>query len=403
LLAPLVASMKRLYLCAIVMAGAAFLATPARGQSETVIYSLPEGIGSGAPLMQTKGGTLYFVASAAGIGYGAVYRLSERDGAWQGRPVYEFSGNDGTYPHAELLEGSGSFYGVTAEGGRYGVGTVFSLTHAGGAWTESVVYSFTGALDGGNPSQALLWDSASKSFFGVTPNNDPNTPPHCGSIFNLWPDGSEQNLYLFQNGTDGCLPTTKLHELRSGSEFSLVGATRFGGTPNGYGTVYTLTKHGGRWREAVIHAFNDTDGAWPADLLVDKQGNIFGVASGGGSYDEGVVFELSKRGGQWQEQVLYDFTGAHGENPFGISQDAGTGTLYGTTGYGGANGRGTVYALRRSHGAWTQSVIYSFGSGTDAQYPYARPVYDPQANALYGTTFFGGAFNGGAVYAISLP
>jgi uncharacterized repeat protein (TIGR03803 family) len=392
---------NRLLSCAI--AAAALQTSSAWAQSETVIYSFPDGIGSGAPLTQTKGGTLYFVASEAGLGYGAVYRLSQRQGAWKGRPVYEFSGNDGTYPHAELLERSGSFYGVTAEGGRYGVGTVFSLTHAGGAWTESVVYSFTGGLDGGNPSDALLWDSASRSFFGVTPNNDPNTPPHCGSIFNLAPDGSEQNLYLFQDGTDGCLPTTKLHEFHSGKEQILVGATRFGGTPDGYGTVYTLTRHNGRWREAVIHAFSGDDGAWPSDLLVDDKGNIFGVTSGGGADDEGAVFELSRHGGRWEEKILYSFAGSQGENPYGISYDAGTRTLYGTTGYGGANGRGTVYALVPSHGTWAHSLIYSFGSGADAQYPYARPLYDPQANALFGTTNFGGAFNGGAVYAISLP
>ena len=165
--------------------------------------------------------------------------------------------------------------------------------------------------------------------------------------FSISPDRRTNTLHLFQDAPDGCYPNTELHALPSGKEPSFVGATMSGGTPQRRGTVFELTEHNGSWRESVIYAFADRkSGAWPADLLVDSKGNIFGVTNGGGAHDQGAVFELSESGGQWTEKPIYSFANnSDGENPVGLCLDAETGTLYGTTTYGGAYFKGTVFSF----------------------------------------------------------
>jgi uncharacterized repeat protein (TIGR03803 family) len=96
--------------------------------------------------------------------------------------------------------------------------------------------------------------------------------------------------------------------------------------------------------------------------------------------------------------VLYAFTGSpDGNSPFGgVVRDA-AGNFYGTTELGGAYGRGTVFKVNSSG---TETVLHSFGRGTDGAYPFAGVVRDAAGN-LYGTTEFGGAYGLGTVFKVS--
>ena len=70
-----------------------------------------------------------------------------------------------------------------------------------------------------------------------------------------------------------------------------------------------------------------------------------------------------------------------------------SGNLYGTTSKGGrygtsSGGYGTVFELTppsTSGGNWTESVLWSFGNGSDGATPEAGLVVDNSGN-LYGTT-----------------
>ena len=119
----------------------------------------------------------------------------------------------------------------------------------------------------------------------------------------------------------------------------------------------------------------------------------------GGTYGKGTVFELSPNG---TETVLYSFGGgADGQNPSaGLIFDT-SGNLYGTTVNGGTYGHGTAFELSPSGaGGWTETVLYSFGSGSDGQNPSAGLIFDASGN-LYGTTQNGGLYGGGMAFELS--
>jgi len=194
---------------------------------------------------------------------------------------------------------------------------------------------------------------------------------------------------------------------------NLYGTTVFGGTYScSCGTVFELTPDGsGGWTETVLYSFNGTDGGYPqAGLIFDARGNLYGTTYGDGYYGPGTAFELSpNQDGGWTETVLHTFgNGTDGAAPYaGLIFDA-AGNLYGTTTAGGtynsclysANYCGTVFELTPTvGGGWTEQVLHSF-NGTDGAVPYAGLVFDAAGN-LYGTTDVGGTDDAGTVFELT--
>ena len=136
---------------------------------------------------------------------------------------------------------------------------------------------------------------------------------------------------------------------------------------------------------------------------MDRAGNLYGTAYAGGYTGGncaggcGVVFKLTRSHSGWLYTTLYKFTGPDGSNPAARVVIGPNGSLYGTTVYGGAANRGTVYNLSPPASAcktalcpWTETVVYSFKGGSDGQWPEYGDVIFDQAGNLYGTTPNGG-------------
>src|SRR5208283_1256849 len=106
------------------------------------------------------------------------------------------------------------------------------------------------------------------------------------------------------------------------------------------------------------------------------------------------------------ESVLWSFgNGTDGSLPFAGLLEDGSGNLFGTTYGGGANGRGTVFELTTpttSAGNWTETILWNFGSGADGTFPDAGLIRDKNGN-LYGTTVQGGTNNFGTVFKLTPP
>ena len=179
------------------------------------------------------------------------------------------------------------------------------------------------------------------------------------------------------------------------------------GTSFGYpgdGIVFQLTSSGGSWTAKKIFGFSGSNGSGPSGgLIQNSNGALYGTTYNGGAHGDGTVFKLSLSGGKWTETVLHSFAGgSDGANPrCDLVRVSSSGVLYGTTQYGGGagQGEGTVFSLAYSGGAWSEHVLYRFGGGDGAQQPLSG-LHRDSAGALYGTTSYGGFYNGGIVYKL---
>src|SRR5260370_41824592 len=94
------------------------------------------------------------------------------------------------------------------------------------------------------------------------------------------------------------------------------------------------------------------------------------------------LFVTSAWAAPW-ERVLYSFDGTYGKNLFGGLVMDTRGNLYGTTIEGGDlitciyGGCGTVFQLsHKVGGGWAETVLHSFGNGTDGSEPAAGLIFD---------------------------
>jgi uncharacterized repeat protein (TIGR03803 family) len=342
----------------------------------------------------------------------AVFALTLMTGKWAAAQteavLYDFpTTTAGAAPFAGLVfDSSGNLYGTTQFGGAYDYGTVFELVpKTGGGWTETVLHSFGGnATDGTYPAAGLTFDAAG-NLYGTTQYGGTSSQ---GTVFGLehttrggW---TEKIIHSFNNnGKDGAQPVAGVSFDNAGN---IYGTTQAGGAYN-YGTVFELeVGAGGSGAEKILHSFNfnGKDGiSIQSGLLLDSAGNLYGVTAGGGTKQDGTVFKLTPTaGGGWKETILFNFDGGDGEaSRSGLIFDA-AGNLYGTSRWGG-NGAsdGTVFELSpTTGGSWKESVLHSFGSGTDGQNPEAGLVMDSAGN-LYSTTEQGGVYGEGIVFELS--
>jgi hypothetical protein len=88
----------------------------------------------------------------------------------------------------------------------------------------------------------------------------------------------------------------------------------------GGGTVFELSPSRGKGIARVLYSFGDPQGdlVFPlSTLTLDTRGNLYGTASGGGTYPAGAggVFKVSRSGNRWKGTVVYEFTGSDGGFP----------------------------------------------------------------------------------------
>jgi uncharacterized repeat protein (TIGR03803 family) len=265
------------------------------------------------------------------------------------------------------------------------------------AQTFNVIYNFTGETDGGNPLAGLTIDK-SGNLYGTA---EVGGALGYGTAFKLAKGASWKfdPVYSFASGADGSYPTSRL---MPGPDGILYGVTSGGGGAGGQGTVFSLAAGG---VETVLYRFTNGSGSGEApscNLIFDKQGNIYGTTSTGGSNSAGTVFKLVKpqTGEAWTEKVLYSFgQGSDGQFPIaGVTADS-AGNLYGTTSAGGASGYGIIFKLTPSQSGWTETILHQFVNGSDGSVPYGGLIFDKSGN-LYGAATQGGTGGGGTIYQL---
>ena len=277
----------------------------------------------------------------------------------------------------------------------------------------SVLHYFTGGTDGASPYAAVTVARA-----GVLYGTAESGGAHgVGTVFKLTQVNSNwvfSPLYEFTGVSGGSFP---YGGVVVGPNGALYGTT-FGGSVNGpYGTVFELTPPPTfcrsitcYWNENVLHTYTGPDGSGPQteNLVFDSSGNIYGTTGGGGLYNSGTAFQLTPSGGGgYTESILHSFgNGTDGRDPLaGIVFDT-AGNIYGTTERGGTGSPqdchgscGTVYQLMPSNGGWVENILVNFDV-TNGQTPYGNLIIDSSGD-LYGTTASGGQNGGGIVFKLA--
>jgi len=257
-------------------------------------------------------------------------------------------------PYSGLAQGTdGNFYGTSFGSTFYG--TAYQMTPAG---TLTTIYNFCSqpnCADGYFPigAPAALALGTDGNFYGTTGvggAGDPSGPcaaasGGCGTIYNITPSGALTVLYNICSQPN-CADGMGASGLVLGPDGNFYGAMAFGGAnnnstycPPGCGTVFQITPAG---EFTTTYNFcsqtNCSDGANPgAPLTVGLDGNLYGIAGGGGTLGIGAVFRLSLGG---TLTVLHSFESGnadgacwHGCSPSLVQ--APNGNLYGVTQSGG--------------------------------------------------------------------
>jgi uncharacterized repeat protein (TIGR03803 family) len=357
-------------------------------QSELVLYSFtgtPDGNGPYAGLIQGTDGNFYGTTQNGGTNNaGTAFKITP---AGVETVLWSFgSGTDGQYPGVGLIQGTdGNFYGTTEYGGTSGYGTVFKITPAG---VETVLHSFAGGNDGEYPLGALI-QASDGNFYGTTQQGGGGVAGanYGGTVFKITPAGVETVLYAFTYGSDGGFAGAALIQ---GTDGNFYGTTSGAGT-YGWGVVFEVTPTG---VETPLYSFTGgADGGNSYVALVQgTDGNFYGTTQNGGTNDVGVVFKVTPAG---TETVLWTFgSGTDGQNPQAALIQGIDGNFYGTTNGGGTSGSGTIFEVTP---AGVETVLYSFTGGNDGGNPWGGLIQGTDGN-FYGTTTGGGADGDGTVF-----
>ena len=341
-----------------------------------------EGCAPMAGLIQASDGNFYGTTQTGGAaGRGTVFTVTPA-GTFVTLHSFRCSSSEGCIPFAGLVQArDGTFYGTTESGGAADGGTIFTITSAG---IFTTLHSFNCLTDGCSPRGSLI-QARDGDFYGVIQRGGPNGK---GTIFRVTPAGALTTLHSFDCRTGGCSPAAGLIEARDGTFY---GTTAYGGVAD-VGTVFTITAAA---VFTTLHSFDcRTDGCFPdASLIQARNGNVYGTTRSGGDDGAGTLFRIAP---------AHVFTTLHS---FDCSTDgcsdrvalvqATDGNFYGTTGYGGVAGAGTVF---KATPAGAVTVLHSFGCGTEGCNPAEGLVQATDGN-FYGTT--GGAVDSGTVFKIT--
>jgi uncharacterized repeat protein (TIGR03803 family) len=280
------------------------------------------------------------------------------------------------------------------------IATCIFASGARAASKEKVIYSFTGQSNGSDPSSPLTLDGNGNLFGSAAKGN-------YGALFRLTRSANGQweeiPFYSFEGGSNGAYPTGGIVLGANGTFFGVTA----GGGAYSQGTVFELSLSSVR-QSIVLYSFQEESSYRnnPNSLIRDQAGNLYGTTLNGGIQGLGTIFELSPgSGGSWNYQEIFTFTyggsyAQYGAYPYGaLTMDA-AGNLYGTTYEGGVYGGGAVFKLTNTGQGWKESLLYNFTGGDNGDGPLAGVSFDSQGN-LYGTTLSGGQDEVGTVFQLT--
>jgi uncharacterized repeat protein (TIGR03803 family) len=278
--------------------------------------------------------------------------------------IAAFSGTNGQAPLAGVADAHGNLFGVTSYGaGSDGLsGEVFEVP----AGTSTI--KVLAPLPADSEGASLIIDSSGNIYGTQNGNISQSTP---ATVFEIAAGGSTlTTLATFPTASQQIGSQGKVTAVDSagdvfgvtfvGNAFEIVKGSgvitplmavnqqglQFGPDGNLYGldnlaiiqvspTTHAVTTLGSIDPNAI--------GTAPTGITLDSSGNIWGFCQYGGSASGGSVFELPA--GSNTVSLVGSFTSATGTTPICAPAFDASGSLYGLTEAGGANGYGTLFQI----------------------------------------------------------
>jgi len=290
-------------------------------------------------LVQAADGLYYGGAYMGGdLKSGTAYRMTPR-GKVTLLHTFDITTTEGGNPWAPFLQASdGAFYSTTSDGENGSCGSLFRLTPAG---EFTVLHQFT--LAPNNACGADTWalmQAKDGHIYGVTERGGAS---NGGAIYRWTSGGTWELLHSFQEtGLPGWHPNSGLVQVADGAIYG----TTYEGGENGNGAFYRFDPD--TRTVSVVKAFGSelADPRHPrGELLLARDGNLYGTTIYGGEHESGAVYRLTTAG-----ELTTVFAFPHqakklGYMPFAGLVEGRDGEFFGTTHYGGEFGYGTIYRL----------------------------------------------------------
>ncbi len=300
----------------------------AGGLKTLVSFNGPDGYGPGHTLF-LSGTTLYGNTSSGGASNDGVIFSVHTDGSGF-TLLHQFSGPDGLYPTGTPQLGTdGTLYGIAPLGGSNNQGVLFAITPDG---TYTILHEFTGGADGGSPTSLLMSPTGmlvGSTFQGGT-NSVCGASTGCGVIFAYTPSSNKFSvLHTFTgNSSEPLLGSIGPGPTVFGTTINLNGNDVFALSPSGFTSVIELRVY-------------NSGSQYPGPTLA-PDGSLL-LTDGPNSYgQEGNLLRIKNS----KVVAGIEFNDTEGNGPAGQPIVSKTGTVIGTTIYGGLCGScGTIYEV----------------------------------------------------------
>ncbi|MBS1803984.1 MAG: hypothetical protein JST28_11500 [Acidobacteria bacterium] len=240
-----------------------------------------------------------------------------------------------------------------------------------------------------NPSGGLTLGTDGR-FYGVT---EYGTDYNVGKVFQMTPDGTVKTLHTFTGGDNGGCPFNPPILSMSGDFYGTTEGGCSGGSSLGesYAVIYRLSRNG---NFTVLHVFSFADRDKAAGRLIQGFDEwIYGTTGLGGAHGKGSIFRINRDG---HFETVYSFDGAHGIFPNGWLVQANDGSFYGTTQDDGLSAFGAVYRLSPSR---QFTLIHNFSGESDGAFP--RNLVLGSDGNLYGTSIRLNVKGGGVLFRLT--
>jgi uncharacterized repeat protein (TIGR03803 family) len=293
-------------------------------------------------LVEGSDGYFYGAADKGGTnGNGVIFKISP---SGDFAVVHTFSALsssdtnlDGVDPVGITKGNDGNIYGNTYVGGAYGGGVVFRIAPDGSFTTVHNLGTPIGStIEAFWPNSPVI-QASDGNLYGTA------TGPGTGTVYKVTPQGDYTSLYVM--GSQAGDGTFLIGGLAEGDDGALYGTSTIELI---YPLIYKVTKTG---QYTMLHQssplwyFSDNAEGFNywAGLTKGSDGNFYGVSDEGGAYGLGALFKMTPAG---DVTPLYTFGGFSGDvvapdTDLLLGKD---GNLYGM-GVGGADGAGAVFEL----------------------------------------------------------